>query len=118
MILRCDGHVVASKNVVFDGLKYMSLHQRNVLVSRGMVNHRWLVVLKDFVQAIAILNASNLRIKGNKRKGLTHFVFDFEQRGFRNIKSDNSGRLKTGDLPAKLEPDRSGCAGHEDNLAL
>src|ERR1700722_19312667 len=118
MILRCDGHVVASKNVVFDGLKYVSLHQRNVLVSRGMVNHRRFVVLKDFVQAIAILNASDLRIEGNKRKGLTHFAFNFKQRGLCDFKSNDSSRLKTGDLPAKFEPYRSGRAGHENNFAL
>src|SRR5580704_16366657 len=118
MIRGRDGHIVTSEDIVRDGLKYMSLHQWNVLVGRGMVNHRRFVVLKDFVQAIAILNVSNLGIKGNKRKGLTHFAFDFKQRGFCDLKSDDSSRMKTGDLPAKFEPDRSGRAGHEDNFAL
>src|ERR1700683_5441740 len=112
MILGRDGHVVASKNIVFDCLKYMSLHQWNVLVGGGVVNHGRFVELKDFVQAIAILNASNLRIKGNERKGLAHFAFDFEQRGFCNLKSNDSSRMKTGDLPAKFESYRSGRAGH------
>ena len=78
MLSSRDGYIVGAENVVFDRLKHMSFHQRNMFVGCGMINHIRFVELKDLVQAVAILNASDLGVKRNMRKRLTHFAIDLE----------------------------------------
>ncbi len=118
MLCGRDGDVVGSEDIVFDGLKCMSFHQWNVLVSRGMIDHSRFIMPEDFVQAIAVLNASDFRVERNKGKGLTHFAIDLEEGRFRNLKSDNPGRVETRNLPAKFETDRSGRAGDENDFSF
>ena len=78
MLSSRDGYIVGAENVVFDGLKHMILHEWNMFVGCGMINHIRSVELKDLVQAVTILYASNLGVKRNVRKRLTHFTVDLE----------------------------------------
>ncbi len=96
----------------------MRFHERNVLVGRCVIDDCRLVLPKNFVQPIAVLHASDLRVKRNVRKKLSHFAVDFKQRGFRNLESDNSARLKPRYLSAQLETDRSCRSGDKDYLVM
>src|ERR1039458_3341923 len=56
-------------------------------------------------------------MKRNHWEHTAHFLFDFKQRRFRYIKTNNSCRPKASDLTAEFGTDGSSGAGNEDDFA-
>ena len=68
--------IVGSEDIILSGLKDVRLHQWDVLVGSGMIDHGRPVLRQNFIHASAILSTSNLGVEGDLREGPAHFAID------------------------------------------
>ena len=89
--LRSHGDVIGAQDVVLDCLKDMLFHHGNMFVRGSVVHDCGAMVMDHFVQAAAVLDASDLGVEGDMRERLAHLAVDFQERSFRDFKADNRG---------------------------
>src|SRR3954468_19405985 len=104
-------HVVSTKNIVLDCLEDVALHERHMLVRRGVVDDGGLIFRDHFRYTGAVLDTSDLGMKEDVRVEIGHLPVEIEQTGFGNFKCHYGGGLETSHLAAELRSDRPGGTG-------
>src|SRR5882672_4438153 len=96
------GEIVCSKDVVLDRFKKMRLHERNVLVRRGVENQGRRVLSEYLSKALHILDIADFRAKHEIRKGLPHLILQVKQGRFGELECHQRRGTKARDLAAQL----------------
>src|SRR5690606_27901600 len=101
------GHVSRPKNIACDRLVRMGLHQRNVLVRRGMENDMRFIRPKHAIHLGPVADISNNRRDKHIRKPLCKLLLDLEDTVFTMSDHTQLFASQGAYLPAQFAADGS-----------
>ena len=111
------GNGARDEGVVADGLERVRLHERHVLVGRGMEDDRGPVLLEDLPH---LRRVAGIREDGGRRVEVAlvdELALDLEEARLAVVDEHEPGRAHPCDLPAQLGSDRAAGSGDEHHLA-
>ena len=108
-------HVLRSKHVVEDRLGDIGLHQRHVLVRRGVKHGVRRGAADHPRQSITITDVRDDRFDGDVREGSAQLLKQLEDRVLASPEGDDAPRLEARQLPTQLTADRPTSARDHDH---
>ena len=111
--------VFGAKDVVFDGLGGADLHQRHMLMRRGVEDDRRVVGLEHFVQALDVADGAYQR--DDRRVGavlVAQLGLQLIGAVFVDVEDQQPARLVAHDLAAQLAADGPAAAGDQHDFVV
>src|ERR1017187_9154107 len=110
-------HIHRSEYIVLNRLEDVRFHQRDVFISRGVIDKGQAMALKHLFEPRGVPDAANLRMEDTAWKIARDLQSQMEKRGYGDVIADDCRGTKAGDLTATLRTDGSRRARHENRLA-
>ena len=110
----CIYDVGGAVDVIGDGIDDVFFHERHVLVGSGVEDGIRAEIVEYRVHSSAIADIRDCRNDAEAGKSLAQFGLDIEYRIFAVAEYDEPGGFESGQLTAKLAPDRSAGTSDED----
>src|SRR5690606_12169594 len=111
---RCE--IFSPKNIDKYGFVRIFFDQWHVLVGRGVIYHREIILLEEWLNSVTVRNISEHKFKLDQREFAAHLDLYFIQRSFCLIKHNNQFWFQCSDLTYNFTADRTGSTRDQNRF--